>query len=139
MSVVNTSRYTSFQSVLNRMGWYVAVAQLMIVYWVSGLSKCTGSMWLNGEAIYYTLRIDRFSWGSIVESDWVQHALITKGLNYFVILFQLSFPLFIFLRKWKDQVLVIGLIMHLFIGIVMHLWDFATAMIFCYALFLRKK
>lgn len=139
MAFVNTNRHTEFQMILNRVAAYTAMAQVMLVYLVSGISKCAGEMWQKGEALYYTLRIERFSWPVIIDSTFVQNITLMKSLNFFILLFQLCFPILILTNRFKRAILVIGIAMHILIGMIMHLWDFATAMLLCYVLFLKKK
>ncbi len=133
-SFIYTRAQHPLRIVISNSARIAAITQLCIVYIVATIYKLSGTQWLNGEALYYALQIDQFSSGfskSIADQMW-----IFKILTYFGLLYQLLFPILIWIKKIRVYWLIPGLIFHLFIGAFMHLWDFALAMIFCYALFL---
>ncbi len=136
---VNTASTSISGHIFNRAVVIAATMQICIVYFLSGLYKLSGDMWLNGEAIYYTLEIERFS------REWVKNSGITslsylmKGSNYLILAYQLLFPIIIWIKKWRYPVLIIGTGFHLITMFVMNLWDFGFAMLIGYIIFFRKK
>lgn len=135
---VNTGRAGGIQIVLNQLSRTAVIVQICMVYFLSALYKLSGDMWLHGEAIYYTLELDRFS------REWIQSSGITQSkwlmctLNYFALGYQLLFPVLVFIRRISTPVLVVGIVFHLTTAMVMHLWDFGTAMLISYLIFIRK-
>jgi hypothetical protein len=136
---VRTKTNDPFQHILNHLSRTASIAQIVLLYLVAALYKLNGDMWPSGEALYYTLEIERFS------TDWIKNSGIThqwflmKALTFGVMAYQFAFPVLIWFKKIKTPLLLVGVLFHLTTGVVMHLWDFALAMIFSYAIFLRKK
>lgn len=115
------------------------ITQVMIVYAAAGLYKLTGSQWLAGEAFYYAMQIDQYSSPFWQSANVIAIPGLFLTMNYVGLGYQLLFPVVIWIKKIRPFFLILGFSFHLFIGIFMHLWDFAFAMIFCYALFLEDK
>jgi hypothetical protein len=83
-------------------------------------------------------------------SDWfsnetirgIAHVMpyfISVIVAYIIMLFQLTFPIIINWKKTRKYAVIVGISIHLYIGIFMHMWDFALAMMVPYVLFFRKK
>jgi hypothetical protein len=136
---VHTGTHSPWRHALNHFARYAAVLQVMLCYAFSAYFKLNGSQWLSGDAVYYAVHLERFSTPWI--TGWIgAHAGFARLLTYLVLGYQVLFPLLIFLRPRRVLIfLSVGLGMHLFIGAAMHLWDFALAMIICYALFLPEN
>lgn len=137
---VHTRTTSTFRHVLNRFSRSASLLQIILCYAFSAIFKLSGAQWIGGDAVYYALHIERFSQPWITGSGWLAGNMIPVILSYFALFYQVLFPIVVFLhsahRRW---ILLIGVLMHLFIGAVMNLWDFALAMIFVYALFLDQK
>jgi hypothetical protein len=131
-----TKSNSPYRIVLTNLSFYAAVLQVLFCYVFAGYYKLTGEMWRNGEALYYTLHIDRFSSDFLQSKNIAGNVWLMMVLNYVVLGYQLLFPVLVFVKKWKWVFLALGTIIHLVIGAGMHLWDFALILISCYALFL---
>lgn len=136
---INTSRNTPIQNTINHLGAYAAMIQIALGYGFSALYKLSGEMWPSGEAVYYALELRRFS------TDWVTHLGITKQywlmhlFTWIALGYQMLFPIAVWFSKSRKILIWIGVAMHVTIAVVMHLWDFSLAMLFSYAVFLKKK
>lgn len=138
-SVVYVKDASSYRNVLTNAARIACIIQVMIVYAVATIYKLGGEQWLSGTAVYYLMHIDHYTVRSIQDSVLLKTSWIMKALTYFALAYQLLFPFIIWFKKSRLWFLLVGLLFHLFIGFVMHLWDFALAMIFCYALFLPER
>jgi hypothetical protein len=112
---------------INRVVLFTCVLQLYFVYVFSALFKVTSVQWLSGDALYYTFLNDRYS------------PTFLKSMVYYMLIFQLFFPLWSQWKRTRKAALWIGVLMHLWIAFVMHLWDFAFAMLIPYYLFVRTE
>ena len=120
--------------------WVLLACQLQIcfVYFFSGLYKLAGDDWVNGKAMYYILSIEEYSHPWVI-SHIINLKWLTVLMTYSALLYQLTFPILIWINGIKKPLLIIGVIFHLFIGIVMGIWDFALVMIAVYAAFWPRK
>lgn len=112
-------------------------AQLCIVYITSALWKLQGTMWTEGIAAYYPLRLEQF-----ILIPWLNDIVwqITPGIfvaSWLSVYMQLLFP-FTLLNRWTR---IVGLVaitgMHAGIGILMSLPFFSLVMIFSDMIFVR--
>lgn len=128
------SRSTSWWRIaLSNAARTAAVVQLIMVYAFSAFFKLSGEQWLQGSALYYSLHIDRFS--SHTLHQWISGKYpLLWILNYASLAYQLLFPAVLLMKRGRKLMLIVGIVFHLSIGWAMHLWDFALAMMFCYAL-----
>ncbi|MFY7707883.1 MAG: hypothetical protein ACOVQ5_07335 [Flavobacteriales bacterium] len=136
---VNTSTTNISGHIFNRIAVIAATVQICIVYFLSGLYKLSGEMWVNGDAIYYTLELERFSREWVKNSGMTSLSFLMKGANYLILAYQLLFPIIIWIKKWRIPVLIVGTAFHLITMFVMNLWDFGFAMLIGYIIFFRKK
>lgn len=123
---------------LNNTVRLASIVQVVMVYALACFFKLTGSQWISGDALYYALSIDRFSSASFVASGALDHKNVWMVLNYFGLGYQLLFPFVVWIKRTRWLFLACGIAFHLFIGYFMHLWDFALAMIFSYAVFITE-
>lgn len=114
------------------------VAQFLIVYSVAAFWKWTGYTWVEGSAIHYTLYLDHFA------IPWVRELLLPhKGLltilTYIALGYQSLFAIMVWGKKLKYLWLMIGVGFHLYIIVMMGMYDFGSAMITGYLLFLDEE
>lgn len=116
---------------LSRLGIMV---QICIVYLFSFLYKINDTVWLNGTAIYYTLRID-----SYLMSDFniplTKSAFFVKTSTYFTLLTELLIPLLAWFKRTKTIILLFGFLLHIGIYLFMRIEDFSWVMIASYFTF----
>lgn len=117
------------RAVLHNMGVLAVVAQLCVVYSVSGLTKVQGETWRNGTALYYALKSAEFSFPPL--SDWIYRSdAVLTLICYMTVLFLVGFPFLVLLNPLTRRLAIfMGISFHLGIGVVMGLSSFATYMI----------
>jgi hypothetical protein len=112
--------------------------QLCVAYFSSGIQKLNDPSWLNGEGTYYALSMERFMGTSfnkyIVQQKWVDY--IT---NYGTILFELLFPVLIWIKKFRKPLLISGVVFHLCISIFLMIYGFEIVFMMLYGFFLPDK
>ncbi|MFM7430668.1 MAG: HTTM domain-containing protein [Flammeovirgaceae bacterium] len=111
--------------------------QICYVYFFTALAKLQGALWLNGTAIYYTMRVDEFR-----ATDW--NISLTKNhyfvvlSTYFTLFWELSFSFLIWFRQTKVLIIFFGVILHIGIWIFMRIDNFSWIMIGSYAIFISN-
>ena len=128
-----------FWAFLSRLSLLAAGIQVGLIYFYTALYKLTSWQWLTGEAIYQTLVSDWFSNETIRGVAQVMPYFISVIFAYVIMLFQFTFPLIINWKKTRKFAVILGVSIHLYIGIFMHMWDFALAMMVPYVLFLNSN
>ncbi len=112
--------------------------QLCVAYFGSGIAKINDTFWLNGEATYYALSMERFV-GTSLNKYIVQQKWIDYLTNYGTIIFELFFPILIWIKKMRKPLLITGAIFHMCIYIFMMIYGFEIVFILIYGLFLPNK
>jgi uncharacterized membrane protein YphA (DoxX/SURF4 family) len=109
---------------------------LGLIYFHSGYDKLCTASWRNGEAIQHIAALDFYAinFQLFLSAQWISYSLA-----WFVILFELLFPLFIWFERMRRVVLIIGILFHTGIIYFLNLPDFGLLMILCYSIFLRKN
>ncbi len=112
--------------------------QIGYVYFFTALHKLQGETWLNGTAVYYTMRVDEFR-----ATDW--NIFLTKNhyfvvlSTYFTVFWELSFIFLIWFRQTSYIILILGFMLHVGIFIFMRIDNFSTIMIASYLVFIPNK
>ena len=112
--------------------------QLCVAYFSSGIAKINDTFWWNGEATYYALSMERFV-GTPLNKYIVQQKWIDYLTNYGTIIFELFFPILIWIKKMRKPLLIAGVIFHICIYIFMMIYGFEIVFILIYGLFLPNK
>lgn len=125
------------KTLLTNLGFMACVIQFLLVYILASAFKLSGTTWLEGSSIFYTLHLEHFvsanARNMLADQNWLLWLLNYAGLFY-----QLLFPMLVWVRRIKYPLLVAGLIFHGTIALGLGLYDFGTAMVFGYALFLNE-
>ncbi|MCH7402287.1 DCC1-like thiol-disulfide oxidoreductase family protein [Belliella kenyensis] len=112
--------------------------QISFVYFFTALHKLQGSMWLNGTAVYYTMRVVDFkatSWNIFLTEN---HYFVVLS-TYFTVFWELSFPFLVWFRKTKFFILSFGVLLHIGIFIFMRIDNFSWIMIGSYFFFIENS
>jgi hypothetical protein len=110
---------------------------LCFIYLWGGLGKLQGETWWNGEAIWYAVssldyQSNDLTW--IVYFPWLYQALSVGTWAW-----EISFPILVWQDRLRPWVLMVGLTMHLGIGMFMGMWTFGLAMLFLYLSFIPAE
>jgi hypothetical protein len=127
-----------FWAFVSRLSLLAAGIQVGLIYFYTALYKLTSWQWLSGEAIYQTFVSDWFSNETIRGVAHVMPYFISVIFAYIIMLFQFTFPIIINWTKTRKYAVILGISIHLYIGIFMHMWDFALAMMVPYTLFTHR-
>lgn len=106
--------------------------QLCVVYLMAGYTKILDSDWIGGTAVSDIFKIYDYNIPAFYD---VPKSLVTIILNYTVIVYQLFFPVLVWIKKIKKWYLVVGIIQHLFIAFVFGLPTFGLVMVISYSVF----
>ncbi|PTM56496.1 DCC1-like thiol-disulfide oxidoreductase family protein [Desmospora activa] len=114
------------------------VGQLLFLYFTAGIYKVMGSMWQEGTAVYYAMRVQDFVWPGVSKVIWASEGGIVF-LTYSSVLFQIAFP-FLLLNRWSKYAAILGaLLFHAGVGLMMNLVLFSWYMIACEWLLLSDR
>ena len=111
------------------LGFWRRVLQvhLCFVYFIGGFAKCLGDGWWDGSNLWHSLIRRPFT---VVPADVLirfKYALPVLGIS--ICLIEVSYPIFIWIKKTRLIWLVCILAMHIAIGLLMGLYLFALVMI----------
>jgi hypothetical protein len=104
--------------------------QMVLIYWMNGLYKILASDWVAGESLYYVmcdLALTRFSY-----AQFPVPLLLTRVLTLVILIWELTFPVWMFLRRTRVVALWMGALFHLGIFVTMELGGFAPYMLCLY-------
>jgi hypothetical protein len=133
----NPNFIIQFDRIMTNAALMAMKIQLCVLYFFSALYKLTGKLWINGEAFYYSVNIDEYSLPVI--SDYLNYfVIVLYAANYLSLLYQVLFPFMIWNEKWKNKILITGILFHLLTAFIMGLPDFALAMIVSYSVFSER-
>jgi hypothetical protein len=105
----------------------VLQVHLCFVYFIGGLAKCLGNGWWDGSNLWRALIRQPFN---LVSPDILvrfKYALPVLGIA--ICLLEVSYPIFIWIKKTRPIWLICILAMHAAIGLMMGLYLFALVMI----------
>jgi len=111
------------------LGFWRRVLQvhLCFVYFIGGLAKCLGNGWWDGSNLWRSLIRPPFN---LVSPDiLVRFKYALPALGIAICLLEVSYPVFIWMKKTRLVWLVCILAMHAAIGLLMGLYLFALVMI----------
>jgi len=126
-------------NVLHNGAVLVIAAQVCVIYGTAGLFKVQGSMWQDGTALGFILRLHWFEpWPGL--SSWLLgHALLLALAGYLTVFVQVAFPFTVFTAKLKYPSLVVLAGMHLGIAVLLGLPFFSLIMLVGDAVFLSDR
>lgn len=137
-SPVSSRALSAYQIILHNFGSLAVITQVCFVYFFSALAKIQNDSWMNGTAVLETLQIAHYS-TPFLSRTVVSFPWLFIVLNYLVLLYQLLFPLLVWVNKIKKPFITIGILMHLFIIFGMGLVTFGAVMILSYIYFWPVK
>jgi hypothetical protein len=118
-----TPKHPQFNGLLRR----VLQIHLCIIYFFSGLSKCLGPGWWNGDSLWRSLTHPPFD---ILPPEFlVRWKDVFPFLGISVWMIEIAYPLFIWDKRTRNIWLVWVIGMHLAIGLTMGMYLFALVMI----------
>jgi len=131
--VLKTETLRSAQVIISNFAFLLCRIQLALIYAVSGVDKLFSKAWRSGDAVYSIMHLE-FFFNPVIPVDL--NEWMYKILAWAVILFELSFPILIWYRRFRLPFLILGVIFHLGIFFFLSLPDFGVVMILTYTIFL---
>jgi hypothetical protein len=125
------------QNTINNTFYIILLIQICVLYFFSSFWKLYDENWTSGMALQYISKINYYSsnWmGNLFNND-----LISKMATYGVLIYQATFPIFVWFKKVKIPFLILGVLIHLLISFGMGIFTFGIIMILTYILFLDVK
>jgi hypothetical protein len=127
------------QKVAHNTGLVLCQIQIALVYIISGLDKIQSEVWQTGDAIHY---VNHFT--ALANPHFSPHLLgpgdlVPFLISWFTILFELNFPILIWLKEFRGFILLVGVVFHICIAIFLSLPDFGVIMLIAYIPFLTTK
>jgi len=126
------------QNLLSNLAALSIMLQLCVAYFSSGIAKLLEPLWRHGEATYYAFCMERYI-GTPFNKYIVQHSWINVITNYGTLLFELLFPLLIWIKKLRKPLLISGIIFHVCIYIFLMIYGFEIVFVLTYGLFLPNQ
>ena len=113
--------------------------QVCVIYATAGLYKVQGSMWQDGTAMGYVLRLRWFQPWPGLDSWLLGHGMLLAIAGFVTVFVQIGFPFTVFTPKLKYPSLVVLLGMHLSIAVLLGLPFFSLIMLVGDAVFLSDR
>lgn len=120
----------------NTVGVRLIQIQLCVIYAYGGTEKLRGITWWRGDAIWNTLAN-----GQLVTSDYsfIAHMpWLVAGMTFATLLWEIYFPVIVWVRKLRPWVLAFGIVLHVGIGWTMNIVFFSLLMMCSYVMFLER-
>ncbi|MEO6721240.1 MAG: HTTM domain-containing protein [Ferruginibacter sp.] len=134
---INNARQ-KVSNLLSNLAAFSIMLHLCLAYFTSGLLKINDPYWWKGEAIYYTLQMERFI-GTPLNKYIIQHPWIELIINYAVLAFELIFPVLVWIKKCRKPLLIMGILFHIGIFIFLMIYGFQVVFVLIYGLFLPNN
>lgn len=118
---------------LSSVFYRLAQFQICAIYAYTGFEKLKGASWWNGSALWTVFANPQ---SVIFDMTWMrQFGLVISIITFVTIIFEIYFPMALFVPKLKKYWLGAGFLFHLGIGLLMGLLPFSLVMLSTYFLF----
>jgi hypothetical protein len=107
--------------------------QVALIYFLSGYDKLITESWRTGAAVFSISNLDFFS-NPVFDIELSKNSALL--IAWLIIVFELAFPVLIWLQRFRKYLLLISLFFHFAIIIFLGLLDFGILMIITYSIFL---
>ena len=131
----STRNYTL--SLLSYFALFLIKFHLLIIYFSTFFFKMISPSWSAGVAVFYVLNSEYFG-HPMVRGSWFLSPMIVYASSYSILVFQIVFPLMVWIRKFKAPLLALGLTFHASTVILMGLTNFTLVPI-CYLTFFENN
>jgi hypothetical protein len=123
--------------VLTNVFYRMIQVQLCMIYAYTGFEKLKGMSWWDGTALWTVMANPQMV---IADFSWLRFVpLVVVGVTFATVIFEIYFPVLVWVPKTRKIVLVSGILFHTGIGLMMALHSFALIMMAPYVLFLNPE
>jgi hypothetical protein len=126
-----------FSNLVSNLAVYSILIHLCYIYLISGLHKIHSDVWFNGTANYYILHLERFQ--SPLCDYIMNNGVIITASTYLTVFFELFFCVLIWLKSFRNILILLGILLHLGIFFFMMLYDFQIFFITIYGFFITNE
>lgn len=123
-----------FAVLLSNAAAFGVMVQLCVVYFLSGMYKAQGEMWVDGTALYYIMRTPEYFYPPLSPMVLENDVVIVVG-TYAAMVTLIAFPFLALSRGARPWAVAAMLAFHASIGLFMGLTSFALAMMACDCVF----
>lgn len=118
---------------LSHVAFRLLQIQICVIYAYTGLEKLKGLSWWDGTALWTVLANPQFTNYDLI---WLRNFPIVFALGTFItIIFEVYFPVMVYMKKTRAIWLGLGVLFHLGIGFLLGLMPFSLVMLSTYFLF----
>lgn len=111
--------------------------QLCTIYCYTGWEKLKGGLWWDGTALWIVFANPQMV---VADLSWTRYfPWVLVLLTFLTMLFEMYFPVLVWVKKTRPFVLLAGFFFHLGIGLTMALMNFAVVMLSPYVLFVDES
>ena len=103
---------------------------MCVIYFFAGVSKLKGDAWWNGEAVWMAVSNTEYQSRDLTWIAW--YPWISDLVTHATIMWEMTYWIFVWRPVWRPIYLLIGVLMHLGIGMFLGMWTFGLVMIFTY-------
>jgi len=122
-------------SVSSSMAFRFSQLQVCIIYAYSGFHKLRGTRWWEGDAVWSVLANSQLA---RYDFSWVSaFPLFITFATYLTVLWEIYFPVLVWVKPFRIPVLILGILIHLGIGFSMSIPFFSMLIVATYILFLK--
>jgi Vitamin K-dependent gamma-carboxylase len=107
---------------------------MCVIYFFAGISKLQGESWWAGEAMWRAFANLEYQSLDMTWLAW--HPWLVNAMSHFSVLWELSFCVLIWQKRWRPLVLALALVLHIGIGACLGMWTFGLIMLVGCASFL---
>lgn len=119
---------------LHSVGCRLLQLQILTIYIYSAMEKIRGTSWWKGDAIWTILTNEQLVKIDMGFLSYIP-ALVAM-LTFFIVLYELYFPILVWIPKTKYWTLAFGVVFHLLIGFIMNIPYFSVLVVLSYLVFL---
>ena len=106
---------------------------MCVIYFWAGLAKLKGDSWFTGEAMWRVLASEEYQTMDLTWMAWVPW--LPYLVAHVTVIWEMTFCILIWNRKFRPWMLLIGTGMHVGIGAFLGMWTFGLVMTYAYFAF----
>jgi hypothetical protein len=125
----------SYSNLISNLAAISIMLNLCLCYFMAFAHKLEDPLWVNGSAVRFSLNDERF--GAFAFNRWLgDQRIAVMLLSYSVLLFEMAFPFLVWLPRWRNLMLVSGILLHAGILFFLTIYGMSLIFVFQYGLFL---
>jgi uncharacterized membrane protein YphA (DoxX/SURF4 family) len=123
----------SIQNIISNSSLLFCKIQFVMIYFLSGMDKLFSEAWRSGDAIFSITHLQFYFRSSLLMPS---SKSLFQILAWLVIIFEIGFPILVWVSKFRALLLIVGLIFQVIIIYFLNIPDFGIIMIIPYLLFI---